>query len=363
MESSQFLVSSRIMVPVLFTILLAGIIGTQDAFAFTTKTYIGEHNGDWEISENWSPSGVPEKNDHVVITNTLVNIKSDVTIGPSGNIAFNNDGNLRVNNPGSTLTIQGTVVMNGIKDDLFSREGTIVNDVMGSILLDQGQVHVQGTRTGGIFINHGTITGTLTGTPPPGEAPSTNDFNIVIHSGGFFSNSGTCPLPLKVLTGGTIEVSCFYENTNFNLNQVTEDTIDQIDSVSQQYSGTPVEDKLLAAMDKLDTALVELAKPTPDNEAAIGNMEGVVGEIEAAISESMDLAEATQIMDDIAEIVRQMAVSAINLALNEPNADSVMLSDAQNYLAEGDMLRDSGAFKDAVNEYKEALSEANGALE
>jgi len=106
------------MVPMLFAILLAGIIGTQDAFA-VTKTYVGPSNGNWDVANHWSPSGVPNQNDDIMITNTLVNIKSDLTIGPSGSITFNNDGNLRVNNPGAILTIQGTVVMNGIKDQIL----------------------------------------------------------------------------------------------------------------------------------------------------------------------------------------------------------------------------------------------------
>jgi len=351
------------MVPVLFTILLAGIIGTQDAFA-ETKTYVGPSNGNWEIADNWSPAGVPKKNDHVVITNTLVNIKSDVTIGPSGSITFNSDGNLRVNNQGSILTIQGTVVMNGLKDDLFAREGTIVNDVAGSITLGLAQIIVQGTGTGGVFINHGTINGYLTGDPPVGEGPSTNDFNIVIQSGGHFQNSGTCTSTIKVLTGGTIEgISCVSGNNSFNEIQETEYVIKEIDNFIAPYFGTPVEEKLSDAMDKLDSALEELNKSPPDNEAAIGNMEGAVGEIEAAVNEAMDLAEATQLMDNLAEIARQMANAAINLAISIPNSDQEKISDAQEYLAEGDLLRASGDFKDAVNEYKGALSDAKGALD
>ena len=362
MNSTPSLASSKIMVPVLFTILLVGIIGTQDAFA-ETKTYVGPSNGNWEIADNWSPSGVPKKNDHVVITNTLVNIKSDVTIGPSGSITFNSDGNLRVNNPDSILTIQGTVVMNGIKDDLFAREGTIVNDVAGSINLGLAQIVVQGTGTGGIFINHGTITGYLTGTPPVGEGPSNNDFNIVIQSGGLFSNSGTCTSTVKVLTGGTSEgISCVSGNNSFNEIQETEYVIAEIDNFIAPYFGTPVEEKLSNSMDKLDTALEELEKSPPDNEAAVGNMESAVGEIAAAVNEAMDLAEATQLMDDLTEIARQMVEAAINLAISEPNSLQEKISLAQEYLAEGDMLKASGDFKEAVNKYKGALSEAKNAL-
>jgi len=177
------------------------IFPTLDAFAQTTKTYIGPSNGVWELDNNWSPLEIPKQNDDIVITNTLVNIKSDVTIGPSGSITFDLDGNLRVNNPGSILTIQGTVVMNDGSDDLFAREGTILIDCTGSITLDQGQVIVQGTGSGGIFINHGIITGTL----PGGDPNNSLLFNIVVQSGGLVQNGGTLPTSILVQNSGTFE--------------------------------------------------------------------------------------------------------------------------------------------------------------
>ena len=51
-----------------------------------------------------------------------------------------------------------------------------------------------------------------------------------------------------------------------------------------------------------------------------------------------------------------------NLAMSEPNSLEEKISLAQEYLAEGDMLKASGDFKDAVNKYKGALSEAKNAL-
>jgi len=192
--------------PIIFGIFILVGIGLSFTEAFAdTKTYVGLFGGHWEIADNWSPSGVPNQNDDIVITNTFVQIKSDVTIGPSGSITFDLDGNLRVNNPGSILTIQGTVVMNDGSDNLIPREGTIINDCTGSITLNQGQIVVQGTGTGGIFINHGIITGTLTGVPTPPELPSSNDFNIVIQSGGLFQNSGTLPSTILIQPGGTFE--------------------------------------------------------------------------------------------------------------------------------------------------------------
>jgi len=177
------------------------IFPTLDAFAETITFVNPIMPSDWETGGNWDLSRVPEEIDDVVISGKLVDIHSDVTIGPSGSITFDLDGNLRVNDPNALLTIQGSVVMNDGSDDLFAREGTILIDCTGSITLDQGQVIVQGTGTGGIFINHGIITGTL----PGGDPNNSLLFNIVVQSGGLFQNSGTLPSTILVLPSGTFE--------------------------------------------------------------------------------------------------------------------------------------------------------------
>ena len=348
------------MVPVLFLILLAGIIGTQDAFA-VTKTYVGGDNTDWENANNWEPHGVPNQNDDIQIKAPgalRVNIHSDVTIGPSGSITTDLGSVIRAVSPGS-LTIQGTYTMNNIADALVARGGTIVNDVTGIITLSGGLMFTQTfSGNGGTIINHGTITGTRQG----GSTPQDN--SIFLLSGGHFQNSGICTSSIKVLTGSTFEgIPCVSGNNNFNPTHETEFLIREIDDVIVPYGRTPVEEKLLDALDKLDTALEELKKSPPDNEAAVGNLEGAVGEIEAAIDEGLNVSDGTQLMDQLAEISRQLAVAAIDFALNQPNADQGQISDAQDFLAEGDMLRDSGDFKDAVNNYKDALEEAEDALD
>ena len=189
----------------LFTILIANILGTQDAFA-DIKTYDGPSNGVWEDPMNWMPDGVPNENDDVVINGpTLVNIKSDVTIGPLGSVTTSNNADLRIAQSGKTLTIQGTFTITDGASDLIAREGTILIDCAGIVSLGQGQLTAQGTGTGGIIVNHGTVTGTLTGTPPPGEDPSSNDFNIVVQSGGLVQNGGTFPSAILVFDGGTFE--------------------------------------------------------------------------------------------------------------------------------------------------------------
>jgi len=91
----------------------------------------------------------------------------------------------------------------------------------------------------------------------------------------------------------------------------------------------------------------DLAKTPPDNQAALGNLEGAVGEIEAAVDDGMDPVQGAQIMDDMAEIARLMAVEAIDDAIARGG-------DAQQSLAAGDALR-------AAGDYKDALAKAEGA--
>ena len=135
---------------------------------------------------------------------TLVNIESDVTIGPLGSVTTSNNADLRIAQSGKTLTIQGSYTINDVDSDLIAREGTILIDCAGIVSLGQGQLTAQGTGTGGIIVNHGTVTGTLTGTPS-GEDPISTDVNIVVQSGGLVQNGGTLPTSILVEPSGTFE--------------------------------------------------------------------------------------------------------------------------------------------------------------
>ena len=192
----------------LFTILIANILGTQDAFA-VTKTYVGGDNSDWDVAIHWDPRGVPDQDDDIVIIAQgalRVNINSDVTIGPSGSITTDLGSVIRAVNPGS-LTIQGTYTMNNLADALVARGGTIENDCTGIITLAEGVMFTQTfSGNGGTIINHGTITGTRLG------GSSNQDNSIFLLSGGLLQNSGTLPSAILVNDGATFETilsSCF----------------------------------------------------------------------------------------------------------------------------------------------------------
>ena len=106
----------------------------------------------------------------------------------------------------------------------------------------------------------------------------------------------------------------------------------------------------------------ELNKDPSDNQAAAGNIEGAIGDLEAAINEGLDPVVGAEIMDALAGITRQLAENAIDTANDTPGSDSGEISDAEQSLADGDALRTSGDYKDAANKYKDALSKAESAL-
>jgi hypothetical protein len=126
--------------------------------------------------------------------------------------------------------------------------------------------------------------------------------------------------------------------------------------------GTPLADKMEDVLAKVQTAKTECEKTPPDNLAAVGNIEGAVGDLEAAINEGLDPYEAEQLMDQLAGIARQMAVAAIDEAI-DLGGKKDEITQAQEALAEGDALRAALEFKDAVGKYKDALDKAEDAID
>ena len=93
-----------------------------------------------------------------------------------------------------------------------------------------------------------------------------------------------------------------------------------------------------------------------DNQAVVGNIEGAVGDLEAAVKDGI-LSESESQIDKLVCVAKQLAEDAIEQAIAN-GGDSDKIADAQDSLSEGDALGDS---KDAVNKYKDALAAAEGA--
>lgn len=124
-------------------------------------------------------------------------------------------------------------------------------------------------------------------------------------------------------------------------------------------------DKLFDAIAKLEIAVRELRKTPPDNQAALGAIEGAVGDLEAAVDAGLlspDGAEQLidELMPEAARVAHELAVAAIDDA-KARRGDPQKIVEAEVSLAAGKDLQAGGKFKDAVNKYKDALAKAEGA--
>ena len=138
-------------------------------------------------------------------------------------------------------------------------------------------------------------------------------------------------------------------------------TNDALQDIVNSNPGTPLADKIQDVSDKVQTALDELAKTPPDNQAAMGGIEGAVGDLEAAVNDGLlGIAQGTQLLDQLTAVARQMAAEALADAIAR-GGDPGDIADAQLAFDEGAALRAVGAFKDAVNKYKDTLAKAEGA--
>jgi hypothetical protein len=199
-----------------------------------------------------------------------------------------------------------------------------------------------------------------TGTPPSVRDKHTavynSDTNRMIVFGGVTYEAGSWQLlnDVWVLTDANGIVSP---------QQQLESACDDLQDIVDNNPGTPLADKVEDALAKCQTAKDELTKEPPDNQAAVGNIEGVVGDLEAAVKdELLDAEQGTNLMDQLAGIARSLAVDAIDQANADPQSDPDSISEAEQYLADGDLLVEYEAFKDAVNKYKDALAKAESAL-
>ena len=155
-----------------------------------------------------------------------------------------------------------------------------------------------------------------------------------------------------------------YSHTDFSIERIVtiisllQSVLNELQKLVNDNQGTPLADKLEDVKAKLQTALVELKKTTADNQAAAGNIEGVVGDLQAVVDAGLlDSIKGGNLMNQLTSASRLLATQAINQGIAE-SCDPVVINDAQQALAEGDALASSAAFKDAVAKYKDALAKA-----
>ncbi len=193
-------------------------------------------------------------------------------------------------------------------------------------------------------------------TDASGDASFAVSFVAAVPAGQFISATATDP------AGSTSEFSGLQEaKPGLMPQQQLEAKIAELQEIVDNNLGTPLADKLEDAIASLTTASEELDKTPPDDQAAVGNIEGAVGDVEAALNDGLYSAEVlNQCMDRLAGIARQLAVSAVDEAIVR-GGDPGSIADAQESLADGDAHRASGEFKDAIGKYKDALAKAESA--
>ena len=200
-----------------------------------------------------------------------------------------------------------------------------------------------GVTTGGINFGRA-FSGTMTK-----DLPLTVDLAEWGYSNGCFdlTNGGQTCLDLQVQV--------------FSASEEIEFAVEDLQSIVDANPGTPIADKVDDVISKSAVALYELGKTPPDIQAAVGNLEGAVGDLEAALNEGLDPGAAINLMNELAGAARLLAQTALNDAIDADGKNSEIM-EAEWALAEGDLLIDDGFFKDAVAQYKDAVSKAESAI-
>jgi len=128
--------------------------------------------------------------------------------------------------------------------------------------------------------------------------------------------------------------------------------IDQLQNIIDSNPYTDVADMLEDTPEDLENALEELDKP--DNQAAVGIIEGVVGKIDDAVDKGLEVDEAMQLVDCLASVARSLAVDAIYFAVSL-GGDRKEIREARKYLRIGDRKFAKNKYKKAVSYFKDAL--------
>ena len=91
--------------------------------------------------------------------------------------------------------------------------------------------------------------------------------------------------------------------------------IDDLQGIIDSNPETPLADSMEDVLKKVQTALDECGKSPPDDQAALGNIEGAVGDLEAAVKDGLlDSGEGTVLMDRLASVARGLTVVALDEA-------------------------------------------------
>lgn len=135
----------------------------------------------------------------------------------------------------------------------------------------------------------------------------------------------------------------------------------ELDDLLEAHPGTPLADKIEDARASTQSALDKLTRTPSDRQGATGEIEGAVGDLQAAVkARLLARARGNGLMDRLAVAARLLAEAALAEA-KAASGKPAALRKAQRALAKGDVLKAAGACRSAVKRYKDALSKAESA--
>lgn len=153
---------------------LACLLGGLPAAAQTTRTWTGPSGGQWSTPSNWTPVGVPENDDIIVVTNGFIVLTNQVNIrgtfnwsggGLAGSpLRIEPAGVMNIQSP-SLVTLQTSLInegrvnwLSGLISPVCAGFGPIVNRP-GAVWDIQCDVNQQGCvgSTNNFFLNQGTL--------------------------------------------------------------------------------------------------------------------------------------------------------------------------------------------------------------
>jgi hypothetical protein len=298
-----------------------GIVVLEDGTArFLVGSAVIEGNGRWGVFVVFD-SGVRFIGAHQILSNGSLDIGGGVIIANNSSFVMQNGTNVSDNiGIGVQLEIDASATFRGGTISNNTKEGVLLGHItVGEFFLEPTAIFDNGTAIGGVDV-------------------ACDDTSIIFG-----------------------ELQGIVVNTCNSFLQSIASISDQVQAIVASAPGSPLADKVEDVRDKFRVAVVELNKTPPDNQAAVGNIEGAVGDVQAAVDDGvLDPALGDLLMDQLAGVAKQIASNAIEQA-TAGGGDSDKIADAVMARADGDALLASPTYKDAVNKYKDAVSIAEGA--
>jgi probable HAF family extracellular repeat protein len=140
-----------------------------------------------------------------------------------------------------------------------------------------------------------------------------------------------------------------------------QDVITSLTAIADTVSGYSARNRLEDVIDELERALDQLAESPPDSRRALSHLEDAAQYLESIIwNQYIDVNVARAMAEVVTQSARDMAVAAIDAA-RARNGRASKIAEAEGNLADGDAQRAMSDYNDAVQQYREALIDAENA--